>query len=97
MVDAACGRIVERAKRHPLFAEPRHPYTGGLLGSIPRLDGDRDARLFPIRGSVADNIPWDHACAFAPRCCVIRELAGSLTHLSSLALAGRVARCRTRA
>ena len=62
------GRIVERAKRHPLFAEPRHPYTGGLLGSIPRLDGDRDARLFPIRGSVADNIPWDHACAFAPRC-----------------------------
>ena len=62
------GRIVERAKRHPLFAEPRHPYTGGLLGSIPRLDGDRDARLFPIPGSVADNIPWDHACAFAPRC-----------------------------
>ena len=62
------GRIVERAKRHPLFAEPRHPYTGGLLGSIPRLDGDRDARLFPIPGSVADNIPWDRACAFAPRC-----------------------------
>lgn len=62
------GRIVERAKRHPLFAEPRHPYTGGLLGSIPRLDGDRDSRLFPIPGSVADNIPWENACAFAPRC-----------------------------
>lgn len=62
------GRIVERAKRHPLFAEPRHPYTGGLLGSIPSLAGDRSARLFPIPGSVADNIPWDHACAFAPRC-----------------------------
>ncbi len=62
------GRIVERAKRHPLFAEPRHPYTGGLLGSIPRLDADRGGRLFPIPGSVADNIPWDSACAFAPRC-----------------------------
>ena len=62
------GRIVERAKRHPLFAEPRHPYTGGLLASIPRLDGGRGERLVPIPGSVADNIPWDHACAFAPRC-----------------------------
>ena len=62
------GRIVERAARHPLFAEPRHPYTGGLLGSIPRLGDDRGARLTPIPGSVADNIPWAGGCAFAPRC-----------------------------
>ena len=62
------GRIVERAKRHPLFASPRHPYTGGLLASIPRLDADRAERLLPIPGSVADNIPWENACAFAPRC-----------------------------
>jgi peptide/nickel transport system ATP-binding protein len=61
------GRIVERGDRHPIFREPRHPYTNGLLGSIPRLDivGER---LTPIPGSVADNLPWDHACAFAPRC-----------------------------
>ncbi|MBM6405650.1 ABC transporter ATP-binding protein [Phycicoccus sp. CSK15P-2] len=62
------GRIVERGKRHELFAEPRHPYTNGLLGSIPRLDGERGAPLDPIPGSVADNLPWAHACAFAPRC-----------------------------
>ena len=62
------GRIVERNTRHELFAQPRHPYTTGLLASIPRLDGPRGAPLTPIRGSVADNLPWDHACAFAPRC-----------------------------
>ena len=62
------GRIVERAGRHELFAVPRHPYTGGLLASIPRLDDVRGRRLRPIPGSVADNIPWDGGCAFAPRC-----------------------------
>jgi peptide/nickel transport system ATP-binding protein len=62
------GRIVERGERHELFADPRHPYTNGLLGSIPRLDAPRGERLSPIPGSVADNLPWTHACAFAPRC-----------------------------
>jgi peptide/nickel transport system ATP-binding protein len=62
------GRIVERGDRHPLFAEPRHPYTHGLLASIPRLDGARGERLTPIPGSVSDNLPWANACAFAPRC-----------------------------
>jgi peptide/nickel transport system ATP-binding protein len=62
------GRIVERGERHELFADPRHPYTAGLLGSIPRLDAPRGERLTPIPGSVADNLPWDSACAFAPRC-----------------------------
>ncbi|HHU08839.1 MAG TPA: ABC transporter ATP-binding protein [Intrasporangiaceae bacterium] len=61
------GRIVERGARHPLFRDPHHPYTTGLLGSIPRLDAAGE-RLTPIPGSVADNLPWDHACAFAPRC-----------------------------
>ena len=61
------GRIVERSDRHPIFETPRHPYTGGLLASIPRLD-DPSRRLTPVRGSVADNIPWEGGCAFAPRC-----------------------------
>jgi peptide/nickel transport system ATP-binding protein len=62
------GKIVERAKRHALFAEPRHPYTHGLLESIPRLDAGRGEKLVPIKGSVSDNIPWEGGCAFAPRC-----------------------------
>ncbi|WP_007023607.1 ABC transporter ATP-binding protein [Saccharomonospora iraqiensis] len=62
------GRIVERAQRHALFAEPRHPYTHGLLASIPRLTAPRGEKLVPVKGSVADNIPWSRGCAFAPRC-----------------------------
>lgn len=62
------GRIVESAERRPLFAEPRHPYTGGLLASIPRLDSPRGSRLQPIPGSPTQTIPWSEGCAFAPRC-----------------------------
>ncbi|MFC8846490.1 MULTISPECIES: ABC transporter ATP-binding protein [unclassified Micromonospora] len=62
------GKVVERAARHELFARPRHPYTHGLLSSVPRLDSVRGERLHAIRGSVADNIPWTEGCAFAPRC-----------------------------
>ncbi|RZS44966.1 peptide/nickel transport system ATP-binding protein [Herbihabitans rhizosphaerae] len=62
------GKIVERAERHALFNHARHPYTHGLLGSIPRLDAPKGEKLVPIKGSVSDNIPWDNGCAFAPRC-----------------------------
>jgi peptide/nickel transport system ATP-binding protein len=62
------GKIVERGSRHGLFRQPRHPYTVGLLDSIPRLDAPRGEKLNPVPGSVADNLPWDSACAFAPRC-----------------------------
>ncbi|MEV4758913.1 ABC transporter ATP-binding protein [Micromonospora sp. NPDC049559] len=62
------GKVVETAPRHDLFAEPRHPYTHGLLSSVPRLDSPRGERLHAIRGSVSDNIPWSEGCAFAPRC-----------------------------
>jgi peptide/nickel transport system ATP-binding protein len=62
------GRVVERADRHELFGSPRHPYTHGLLESIPRLDAPPGERLTPIHGSVSDNIPWTNGCAFAPRC-----------------------------
>ncbi|PRW61717.1 ABC transporter ATP-binding protein [Actinopolyspora mortivallis] len=62
------GRIVECADRHALFAAPRHPYTAGLLESVPRLDTPRGRRLAPISGSVENNIPWSVGCAFSPRC-----------------------------
>jgi peptide/nickel transport system ATP-binding protein len=62
------GRIVESASRRVLFGRPRHPYTGGLLESIPRLDSPRGAPLKPIPGSPTTVLPWAQGCAFAPRC-----------------------------
>jgi peptide/nickel transport system ATP-binding protein len=62
------GRVVESARRRELFAAPRHPYTVGLLRSIPRLDAGRGEKLTPIPGSVRDVLPWSEGCAFAPRC-----------------------------
>jgi len=61
------GRIVEHAPVRQLFADPQHPYTIGLLGSIPRLDVDRE-RLSTIEGTVpgADRQPI--GCRFSPRC-----------------------------
>jgi peptide/nickel transport system ATP-binding protein len=73
------GRVVESAPRRPLFAQPRHPYTGGLLASIPRLDSDRGAPLLPIPGSPTDTIPWSQGCAFAPRCANVLDRCKNLS------------------
>ena len=62
------GRIVESAPRRPLFAAPQHPYTTGLLASVPRLDSPRGVPLRPIPGSPSDLLPWVDGCAFSPRC-----------------------------
>jgi peptide/nickel transport system ATP-binding protein len=87
------GRVVEKAERHELFGQPRHPYTHGLLASIPRLDAPRGERLNPIQGSVADNIPWDHACAFAPRCPNALDICREQTPVQEDLGGGRLLRC----
>ena len=61
------GRIVERATVAALFAEPQHPYTVGLLGSIPRLDIEQD-RLAAIEGQVPNPLAPVTGCRFHPRC-----------------------------
>jgi peptide/nickel transport system ATP-binding protein/oligopeptide transport system ATP-binding protein len=61
------GRVVERAPVAALFDDPQHPYTIGLLGSVPRLDEDR-ARLLAIEGSVPPPFALPPGCRFAPRC-----------------------------
>ncbi|ASW57073.1 ABC transporter ATP-binding protein [Plantactinospora sp. KBS50] len=87
------GKVVETADRHALFAEPRHPYTHGLLNSVPRLDSVRGERLHTIPGSVADNIPWSQGCAFAPRCeRVVDACVGDAPPLEPTARGGRL-RC----
>jgi oligopeptide/dipeptide ABC transporter ATP-binding protein len=62
------GRIIERASAADLYARPRHPYTLGLLRSVPRLDEPRRARLDPIEGQPPDVTRLPPGCAFAPRC-----------------------------
>ncbi|GAB3234973.1 ABC transporter ATP-binding protein [Glycomyces halotolerans] len=67
------GRVVESAPAADLFARPTHPYTVGLLNSIPRLDLPMHEPLKPIRGSIVDVIRWNDGCAFAPRCDRVAE------------------------
>jgi oligopeptide/dipeptide ABC transporter ATP-binding protein len=62
------GRIVERGTARALYKHPRHPYTLGLLGSVPRLDEPRRARLSPIEGQPPDLTRLPPGCSFAPRC-----------------------------
>ena len=62
------GRIIERATAAELYANPRHPYTLGLLRSVPRLDEAMRARLDPIDGQPPDLTRLPPGCAFAPRC-----------------------------
>ena len=61
------GQIVEHAETQALFARPQHPYTRGLLRSIPRLD-DEQERLDIIPGVVPDSRAFPPGCRFAPRC-----------------------------
>jgi peptide/nickel transport system ATP-binding protein len=86
------GKVVESAPRHELFAQPRHPYTGGLLASVPRLDAPRGAALRPIPGSPTDVRPWPMGCAFAPRCPNRVEPCVQVTPALEAAL-GRSLRC----
>ena len=93
------GRIIERASAAELYANPRHPYTLGLLRSVPRLDEPRRARLAPIEGQPPDLTRLPPGCAFSPRCAyrVERcseapklEAAGTEQHLSACWESGKL-------
>jgi oligopeptide/dipeptide ABC transporter ATP-binding protein len=62
------GTIVETGAANQLFAQPRHPYTLGLLQSVPRLDVGRQLALQPISGQPRNMLSPPTACPFAPRC-----------------------------
>jgi len=62
------GKIVERATAREIYANPRHPYTLGLLRSVPRLDEPRREKLQPIPGQPPDLSRLPGGCSFAPRC-----------------------------
>ncbi len=67
------GRFVETGPTEEVFAHPRHPYTVGLLHSVPRLDADRPHRLEPIPGAPRELRELPAGCAFAPRCAYATE------------------------
>jgi peptide/nickel transport system ATP-binding protein len=62
------GKVVEYASAEDVFERPEHPYTWGLLSSMPRLDRERADRLMPIRGTPPSLINLPTGCAFHPRC-----------------------------
>jgi oligopeptide/dipeptide ABC transporter ATP-binding protein len=62
------GRLVETGTTRQLYAAPRHPYTIGLLNSLPRMDRPRGERLIPIKGQPPDLARLDGACSYRPRC-----------------------------
>ena len=67
------GHIVEAASTEEIFGNPRHPYTVGLMKSIPRLDATHKEKLEPIRGLPPDLIDLPDMCPFVPRCNFARE------------------------
>ena len=82
------GRIVERGPADEIYRRPSHPYTVGLLNSVPRLDRPRGAPLDPIPGNPPDPLALPSGCAFRPRCSLataqcagqappLRDVAGS--------------------
>ena len=62
------GKIIEMGSAQQIYHQPRHPYTLGLLASVPRMDQPRGTRLIPIDGQPPDLTRLDGGCAFRPRC-----------------------------
>ena len=87
------GQIVERAPVRALFARPEHPYTVGLLGSIPRLDEKRE-RLPSIEGRVPDMSRPPDGCRFAARCPFVEAACREATPPLIEVAPGHLTRCR---
>jgi len=62
------GKMIEMGRARQIYHDPRHPYTLGLLASVPRMDQPRGNRLVPIEGQPPDLTQLDNGCAFRPRC-----------------------------
>jgi oligopeptide transport system ATP-binding protein len=97
MADRICvmygGRVVELGSADAVFADPRMPYTAGLLRSIPRLDRPAERRLTPIRGTPPESIGAARACRFAPRCDFAAEICRTQVPPLRSVGEGRVAAC----
>ena len=70
------GRIIESGSARQIYHHPRHPYTVGLLASVPRLDQPRGTQLVPIEGQPPDLTRLDGGCSFRPRCRFVEPACG---------------------
>ena len=75
------GKVVETAPTDELFANPRHPYTLGLLSSVPRLDEERHSQLRTIEGAPPDLLQPPPGCPFMPRCAFARAICRTMPPL----------------
>src|SRR5262244_1728760 len=88
------GRIVEQGTARDIYARPQHPYTLGLLRSVPRLDAPRRERLDPIHGQPPDLARLPVGCAFAPRCAFrVDRCLSERPDLRPVGEAGHVSAC----
>ena len=78
------GHVVETAPTDELFANPRHPYTLGLLASVPRLDEQRTSELKTIEGSPPDLLKPPAGCPFMPRCAFARNICNTMPPLDPI-------------
>jgi oligopeptide transport system ATP-binding protein len=79
------GKVVETAPTDELFANPRHPYTLGLLASVPRLDEKRHSELRTIEGAPPDLLNPPPGCPFMPRCAFARAICRTMPPLDPMA------------
>lgn len=79
------GKVVETAPTDELFANPRHPYTLGLMASIPRLDEARTSDLKTIEGAPPNLIQPPTGCPFMPRCVFARNICRTMPPLEAVA------------
>ncbi|MBI4328999.1 MAG: ABC transporter ATP-binding protein [Chloroflexi bacterium] len=70
------GRIIEAGPAEEIYANPQHPYTRGLLASVPRLDEPRKEKLVPIEGQPPDLVNLPPGCPFRPRCHYAMDICG---------------------
>ncbi len=86
------GNLVEYGTAAQIFSSPKHPYTMGLLDSVPRLDDKEHSRLIPIEGQPPNLLRLPPGCSFAPRCKYRMPICDTKTPLYDFG-EGHVARC----
>jgi peptide/nickel transport system ATP-binding protein len=87
------GEIMESASVHDLFAKPLHPYTAGLLGSLPATNGTANSRLSTISGVAPSLAERPHACVFADRCPLAIDICRSEKPPLEATISNRLGRC----